>query len=301
LAADQITHYALLLQTKGTRQYLANPFDFEWLSKVTSYYGYRIHPTSGEENYHKGIDISVPIGTDIHSGQGGKVTFAGNSGDYGNVVIIENADGLTSKYAHLDSVSLSVGQEVKTGDIIGKSGNTGNSTGPHLHLEILKNGEYLNPIFFADTGNFNTVPEHYANHDEPLGDGSYAALIAEGEKYLGYPYVFGGSTPETSFDCSGYISWILTQSGVKNTGRLGATALYNMCTPISPAEAKPGDLVVFHSTYSTPMPITHIGLYVGKVNGVMTMLHCGDPIGYASIETPYWQQHFYGFCRIISD
>jgi cell wall-associated NlpC family hydrolase len=106
--------------------------------------------------------------------------------------------------------------------------------------------------------------------------------------------VFGGSTPATSFDCSGYICWIFTQSGVKNLPRTTAQGIYNQCTPISASDAKPGDLVFFHSTYSTPNTVTHVGLYVG--GGVM--LHCGNPIGYTSINTTYWQNHFYSFGRL---
>jgi cell wall-associated NlpC family hydrolase len=298
LSGDQLAHYAVLMQSKGARQYLANPFgNMSWLPYVTSYYGYRIHPISGEKNYHKGVDIGLPQGTEIHAGQDGTVTFAGYSGDYGNVVVIENTDGLVSKYAHCNTLNVTAGQTVKAGDIIATVGNTGSSTGAHLHLEILKDGQYLNPLYFADTGSYTAAPT-YGDPGAPMGDGSYAALIAEAEKYLGYPYVWGGSSPSTSFDCSGYVSWVLTQSGVKNTGWLGANALYNLCTPVSPSEARPGDLLTFTGTYSTTAPISHIGIFVGYINGRPTMLHCGNPIQYAYIDTAYWQQHFYGFGRL---
>jgi cell wall-associated NlpC family hydrolase len=221
------------------------------------------------------------------------VTFAGYSGDYGNVVIIENDKGIVSKYAHCQSMLVSVGQIVKKGDVIAKVGSTGSASSPHLHLEIQKDGEYLNPLFFAETGNVSVTPVYdYAG--EPMGDGTYAALIEEAEKYLGYPYVWGGSTPATSFDCSGYVSWVLTQSGVRNTGRLTAQGLYNICTPVSPADARPGDLVFFTGTYSSTNPVTHVGIYVGGGR----MIHCGNPIQYTSIETPYWQSHFYAFGRV---
>lgn len=297
LSGEQLAHYALLLQTKGSRQYLGNPFgDMNWLPYVTSYYGYRIHPISGVKDLHRGVDIGLPTGTEIHAGQDGTVTFAGYSGDYGNVVVIEDSNGLVSKYAHCDSLLVSTGQTVSLGDVIAIVGNTGNSTGPHLHLEVLKNGQYLNPLYFADTGSFNLTPS-YGNPGAPMGDGSYAALIAEAERFLSYPYVWGGSSPETSFDCSGYISYILRSSGVKDVGRLGAQGLYNISNPVSLAEAKPGDLVFFHSTYSAATPVTHVGLYVG---GNM-MIHCGSPIQYTSIETTYWQNHFYAFGRISGD
>ena len=125
-----------------------------------------------------------------------------------------------------------------------------------------------------------------------LEDETFAALITEAEKYIGYPYVWGGSNPNTSFDCSGFVSWVLTQSGVCNTGRLGAQGLYNISTPVSSANARPGDLIFFVGTYDTP-GISHVGIYVGGGK----MLHCGDPIQYADINTSYWQSHFYAFGR----
>ncbi|MDR0861859.1 MAG: peptidoglycan DD-metalloendopeptidase family protein [Oscillospiraceae bacterium] len=297
--SDELGRYTILMQTKGSRQYIANPFgDMNWLSYVTSYYGYRIHPVSGEKNYHKGVDIGLPTGTPIQSGQDGTVTFAGYSGDYGNVVVIEDDKGLVSKYAHCNTLNVTVGQSVKTGDAIATVGSTGNSTGAHLHLEVLKNGQYLNPLYYCVSGDFNLTPT-YGDPGSPMGDGSYAALIAEAEKYLSYPYVWGGSSPSTSFDCSGYVSWVLTHSGVKNVGRLGANDLYNTNTPVSPNDARPGDLIAFHSTYSAPKPVTHIGIYVGTdATGRPRMIHCGNPIQYTYIDTPYWQAHFYGFARV---
>jgi len=302
LSGEQLAHYALLMQTNGSRQYLANPFgDMNWLPYVTSYYGYRIHPISGVKDLHRGVDIGLPTGTEIHSGQKGTVTFAGYNGDYGNVVIIEDEKGLVSKYAHCDSLLVSAGQTVNMGDVIATVGNTGNSTGSHLHLEVLKNGQYLNPLYFCDNGSFNLTPS-YGYAGTPMGDGTYAALIAEAEKYLGFPYVWGGSSPATSFDCSGFVSWVLTQSGVKNTGRLGAQGLYNICTPVSSSEARPGDLIFFTGTYSAPLPVTHVGIYVGTdASGRPRMLHCGSPIQYTYIDTAYWQQHFYAYGRISSD
>ena len=125
-----------------------------------------------------------------------------------------------------------------------------------------------------------------------LEDETFAALITEAEKYIGYPYVWGGSNPNTSFDCSGFVSWVLTQSGVCNTGRLGAQGLYNISTPVSSANARPGDLIFFIGTYDTP-GVSHVGIYVGGGK----MLHCGDPIQYTDINTSYWQSHFYAFGR----
>lgn len=152
LIADERELYDLYMQTRGSRQYIASPFDFDWIPLVTSYYGWRVHPVTGEKNYHKGIDIGVPVGTDILAGHDGKVIQAAfDASGYGYYIALEGKDGLVSKYAHCDRLLAGVGQEVKKGDVIAKSGNTGTSTGPHLHLEVLKNGRYLNPLFFAES------------------------------------------------------------------------------------------------------------------------------------------------------
>ena len=138
-------------------------------------------------------------------------------------------------------------------------------------------------------------PEEYTIPAEYLSDERFATLITEAEKYLGYPYVWGGSSPATSFDCSGFVSYVLTNSGLCNTGRLGAQGLYNICTPVSTPQ--PGDLVFFVGTYDTA-GISHVGFYVGKDEaGNPMFLHCGDPIQYAKLNTSYWQSHFYAYGR----
>lgn len=137
--------------------------------------------------------------------------------------------------------------------------------------------------------------EEYLDYDVPpeaLEDETFAAMLAEAEKYLGMPYVWGGSSPATSFDCSGFISWVLNHSGW-NVGRMTANGLFNYCTPVSSTNAKPGDLIFFQGTYDTA-GASHVGLYVG---GGM-MVHCGDPISYANINTSYWQSHYLTFGRL---
>ena len=135
-------------------------------------------------------------------------------------------------------------------------------------------------------------PTYYEIPPEALKDEAFAAMIAEAEKYVGYPYVWGGSSPSTSFDCSGFISWVINHSGW-NVGRQTAQGLYNICTPVSPEQAKPGDLVFFVGTYDTP-GVSHVGIYVGN----SVMLHCGDPISYTNLNSSYWQQHFYCYGRL---
>ena len=132
----------------------------------------------------------------------------------------------------------------------------------------------------------------YAIPPEALDDEVFAAIIKEAEKYLGYPYVWGGSSPSTSFDCSGFVSWVINHSGW-DVGRLGAQGLCNICTPVSSANIKPGDLVFFTGTYDTP-GVSHVGIYVGN----NMMIHCGDPISYANLNSSYWQSHFYRYGRL---
>ena len=152
---EQKEIFGILKETKGNRQYVKNVFDFDWLPYVSSYYGYRVHPINETKNYHTGVDIGLEEGTEIRAGHDGKVTLAGEAEGYGLCVVLEGMSGeryLTTKYGHCSELLVSVGQEVKAGDVIAKVGNTGNSTGPHLHLEVLVDNQYLNPLYFAATG-----------------------------------------------------------------------------------------------------------------------------------------------------
>ena len=178
----------------------------------------------------------------------------------------------------------------------------------HLPIYIMS-GEQLSryALYMAALGNrpdlfpnsgyvdkyITNPPRPYDVPEEYLSDERFAALLTEAEKYLGYPYVWGGSSPATSFDCSGFLSYVLNQCGW-DVGRLGAQGLYNYCTPVS--SPRPGDLVFFRYTYDAPNPdgVTHCGLYVG--DGMM--LHCGDPVQFTSLNTSYWQSHFYAWGRL---
>lgn len=140
----------------------------------------------------------------------------------------------------------------------------------------------------------NTEYEKYEIPAEALSDPQFAAMMEEAEKYLGYPYVWGGSSPSTSFDCSGFVSWVVNHCGVGwNIGRLGADGLRHTCSYVSPSSARPGDLIFFEGTYDTT-GASHVGIYLGD----NMMIHCGDPIQYADITSNYWQQHFLSFGRL---
>ena len=154
------------------------------------------------------------------------------------------------------------------------------------------------PDLFPGSGYIGKYVEgSYTDYDIPpeaLDDEVFAAIIKEAEKYLGYPYVWGGSSPATSFDCSGFVSYVYNNCGVGwSFGRLGASGLLGICTRVSAANVRPGDLVFFQGTYDTT-GASHVGIYVGN----NMMLHCGAPIQYASLNSSYWQSHFLAYGRV---
>ena len=299
---EQKEIYALYNETHGLTQQFYTPLNLYWYSYVSSYYGYRINPVTGQEQFHRGVDIAVPTGTTVLAAMDGTVTTATYDASYGNYVVIEDSNGYCTKYAHMDTLSVSAGQTVTHGTTIGTTGNTGSSTGSHLHIECLYNGEYYNPLFYFDVGEGTLYGESPGGGGSPgnvippdsYDDATVQALMEEAARYLGYPYVWGGSSPSTSFDCSGFVCWVFTNSGVHNLSRTTAQGIYDQCTPVSAADAKAGDIIFFTGTYNSPAAVSHVGIYCG--NGVM--IHCGDPIKYASINTPYWQSHFYSFGRL---
>ena len=153
--------------------------------------------------------------------------------------------------------------------------------------DLFLGSEYVSKYYYTDYEKYEIPPE-------ALADEQFAAIIAEAEKYLGFPYVWGGSSPATSFDCSGFVSYVYNNCGLHwNFGRLGAEGLRSMSAYVSPASARPGDLIFFEKTYDTS-GASHVGIYVGN----NMMIHCGDPIQYTSIDTSYWRSHFLQFGRL---
>ncbi len=300
--SEQKEIYALYNETHGLVQQFYTPLNLYWYNYVSSYYGYRINPTTGEEEFHRGVDIAVPAGTQVLAAMDGTVTAAAYDDYYGNYVVIEDKNGYCTKYAHMDTLGVSAGQEITHGTVIGTTGNTGSSTGSHLHIECLYNGEYYNPLFYFEAGEGTLYGEIQGSGSgggdavppDSYDDETVQALMEEAAKYLGYPYVWGGSSPSTSFDCSGFVCWVFTNSGVYDLPRSTAQGLYDRCTPVSAADAKAGDLIFFTGTYNSGGAVSHVGIYCG--NGVM--IHCGDPIKYSNINTSYWQSHFYSFGRL---
>ena len=300
--SEQTEIFEAYTETKGGLQVFASPVDYYWYYYISSYYGYRKNPNTGAEELHRGVNIAVPTGTLVYAAHDGMVTEAAYDSYYGNYVVITDSKGYTTKYAHMDSLNVSAEQSVKKGDNIGKSGNTGSSTGSHLHIECLYNGEYYNPLFYFEAGEQTIYGETPGGTGggtgnvippESYDDETVQTLMREANRYLGMPYTFGGTAP-TSFDCSGFVCWVFSNSGVHNLPRTTAQGIYDQCTPVSAADAKAGDLIFFTKTYNAGRTVTHVGIYCG--NG--TMVHCGDPIQYTSINTSYWQSHFYGFGRL---
>ena len=299
---EQKEIYAFYNETHGLVQQFYTPLDLYWYNYVSSYYGWRINPVTGQEQLHRGVDIAVPTGTTVYAAMDGTVTTAAYDDYYGNYVVIEDSKGYCTKYAHMDTLSVSTGQDITHGTVIGTTGNTGSSTGSHLHIECLYNGEYYNPLFYFEAGEQTIYGETTGGTGggtsnvippESYDDVTVQTLMREANRYLGMPYTFGGTAP-ASFDCSGFVCWVFSNSGVHNLPRTTAQGIYDQCTPVSAADAKAGDIIFFTGTYNAGRPVTHVGIYCG--NG--TMVHCGDPIQYTSINTSYWQSHFYGFGRL---
>ena len=133
---------------------------------------------------------------------------------------------------------------------------------------------------------------------EETNDPAFDALMEEAEKYLGYPYVYGGSNPQTSFDCSGFVCWVFNESGVCQVGRKGANGLKKICAYVAPGDAKPGDLIFFQNTMGPDVEgITHVGIFVGND----TMIHCGDPIGFVDLSDLKWAKRFHSFGRLPTE
>lgn len=311
--SEQQESYQTYMETRGMLQQFASPLDLNWYENIQSYFGYRINPITKRNEINRGLDISVPIGTKVFSAQKGNVIETGETAYYGKYITIKDEKGFITKYAFLNSISVSKGQQVEAGAEIGRTGNTGSARGSALHIECMKDGRYYNPLLYFDC----VVPEENGNNanqntrngqvnvsalninqdrisPQTYSDEKVQTLMNEATKYLGYPYHWGGSDSSTSFDCSGFVCYSFTHSGVYDLPRTTAQGIYDKCIKIEPEEAKAGDIIFFTGTYNSPGPVSHVGIYCGK--GIM--LHCGDPIQYSSINTAYWQGHFYGFGRI---
>ncbi|MBQ8935558.1 MAG: C40 family peptidase, partial [Oscillospiraceae bacterium] len=282
LTDEQYEQYQIYTESRGNRPFLATPVPYDWTASVAGLYGERCSGT--EISMHSGLDLAMPAGTEIYAAFDGTVSEVS-----GSSVTIQNDRGYEVRYDHCGAVSVSPGQSVNRGDTIGQVGSS------VLHLELRHDGTDYNPYFYFETGTGYAIgggaPE-LGGGSPAMGDAAFQSMLRIAERQLGTPYVWGGSSPG-GFDCSGFVSYVLTQSGVRNVGRTTAQGLYNLCSHVSMSEARPGDLIFFTGTYSSSNPVTHVGIYVGNSQ----MIHAGDPVKYSSINTPYWQSHYYGMGR----
>ena len=280
LTEEQQQQYQIYVESKGNRPFLATPVEYDWTASVVGMYGQRCEGNRIAQ--HDTLDISMPAGTEVFAPLNGTVS-AVRSGS----VVIQSERGYEVTYSNLGTVSVSRGQAVEKGDTIGKIGSG------VLKLSFSQNGTPYNPYFYFQTGTGYAIGAGIGVSGQPaMGDAAFQRMRSIAEAQLGTPYVWGGSSPG-GFDCSGFVCYVLNQSGVRNVGRTTAQGLCDLCSPVSLADARPGDLIFFTGTYSSSNPVTHVGIYVG--NG--QMIHAGDPIHYSSINTSYWQSHFYGMGR----
>lgn len=288
LTPDQQEQYDTIQQVGvySFRQSLSNPFvDQSWFIDSSSRWGWRL--IDGNLKEYPSLDINMAAGTPINACNGGKVTITNGYNGLENCLKIIMDNGDYTVYGHMSRISVSNGQTVAAGDIIGYVGSSGN--GSKLSLEYWQKGKNLNPLIFLGG-------VQYAYSGEGMGDEKFQQLMAVATKYIGYPYVWGGSSPSTSFDCSGFICWSYTHSGVYNLSRTTAQGVFDQCSPVSQTDVQPGDLVFFTGTYDSAGAVSHIGIYVGG----QKMLHCGSPIGYADLTSSYWRNHFYAYGRLYS-
>lgn len=274
--------YDVYQMTHGNRRFFGTPVEYNWHENILGNYGYRYEYVGNKVVSADDMLLSFPEGIKVMSVMDGTVKAVS-----GNSVSLENEYGYVIKLTGLKNIRVSAGQEVETGDRIGSV-----SSEQKLVISFTYRGVSFNPYFYMDTGTAVIAAPGIASEKA-------AALIAEARKYLGTPYVWGGYSP-SGFDCSGYVSYCLTHSGVKNTGHLTCSGLLPLCTRISKSQLQPGDLVFFEGTYETTGP-SHVGIYIGSgTYGTGTFIHCGDPCQYGNLNSSYFTAHWMTGGRILN-
>lgn len=304
--------YERTLQQRGLMGGYSSPIEgFDWGAKITEPYGLSWNEDNGKRYKTDGLLLNVGSGKNVQSQITGKVTKVTEKNGLATVAI-SSADTITFEYSNLKNINVSKGEKVKKGQTIGKTTSDGlllnasDSKGKEINPQIIMYTETLKPTMYdADISsiNSNITPSGNNKLNQNMAGKSYddvdvQQLFNIAKQYIGYPYVFGGSSPSSSFDCSGFIYWVYKEAGLKNWSRTTANELYySHSAPITEAEARPGDLVFFKNTYNAGVPITHVGIYAG--DGIM--LHAGNPIGFTSFKTSYWQSHQPTFGRLTQD
>ena len=282
MSAAEKEIYDVYQMTHGNRRFFGSPVECDWHENILGNYGYRYEYVGNKVVTADDMLLSFPEGIKVMSVMDGTVKAVSSDS-----VSLENEYGYVIKLTGLKNITVSAGQEVTTGDKIGAV-----SSGQKLVISFTYRGVTFNPYFYMDTGTEVIAAPGIASEKA-------AALIAEARKYLGTPYVWGGYSP-SGFDCSGYVSYCLTHSGVKNTGHLTCSGLLPLCTRISKSQLQPGDLVFFERTYETNGP-SHVGIYIGSgVYGTGTFIHCGDPCQYGNLNSSYFVDHWMTGGRILN-
>ena len=274
LNADQREMYDIYQITKGNRIMFGSPVDLNWHNSILYGYGYQCSGDMVIENSQ--MEVLVPSGTPVLSVMDGQVVRIASG-----VITLRNEKGYTVKIGGCTNITVPVGTEVTKGQPIAQIGSAGKMT-----LSFSYRNNSFNPYFYLNVGSILDSVEVEAT-------GKAAQLIAKAEQYLGTPYVWGGYSP-SGFDCSGFVSYVVNNCGAGfNFGRLTAESWRRQCSIISASQARPGDLIFFQGTYNTA-GASHVGIYLGDGK----MIHCGNPVKISSINTAYWQQHFYCYGRI---
>ena len=251
-----------------------SPVDLNWHNSILYGYGYQCSGDMVIENSQ--MEVLVPSGTPVLSVMDGQVVRIASG-----VITLKNEKGYTVKIGGCTNFTVPVGTEVTKGQPIAQIGSAGKMT-----LSFSYRNNSFNPYFYLNVGSILDSVEVEAT-------GKAAQLIAKAEQYLGTPYVWGGYSP-SGFDCSGFVSYVVNNCGAGfSFGRLTAESWRRQCSIISASQARPGDLIFFQGTYNTS-GASHVGIYLGDGK----MIHCGNPVKISSINTAYWQQHFYCYGRI---
>ena len=274
LNAEQREMYDIYQITKGNRIMFGSPVDLNWHNGILYGYGYQCSGDMVIENSQ--TEVLVPSGTPVLSVMDGQVVRIASG-----VITLKNEKGYTVKIGGCANITVPVGTEVTKGQPIAQIGSAGKMT-----LSFSYRNNSFNPYFYLNVGSILDSVEVEAT-------GKTAQLIAKAEQYLGTPYVWGGYSP-SGFDCSGFVSYVVNNCGAGfSFGRLTAESWRRQCSIISASQARPGDLIFFQGTYNTS-GASHVGIYLGDGK----MIHCGNPVKISSINTAYWQQHFYCYGRI---
>lgn len=302
--------YKRTLELRGLMSGYDSPFEnFDWSANIKEPYGYSWNKDSKEIYETDGLLIDTGSGRNVRSQITGKVIKVDNKK---GLVAVQSEGTVTFEYSNLKNILVTKDQVIRKGDVVGQTSESGlrlrafNEKLLELNPQIIMYSETLKSFMHtADITTMNTGTSLSGNNqlNQNMAGKSYDDIDVQNlfniaKKYIGYPYVFGGASPSTSFDCSGFIYWVYKEAGLKNWGRTTANEMYyKHSAPISEAEARPGDLIFFKNTYNAGVPFTHVGIYAGDG----TMLHAGSPIGFASYKTSYWQSHEPTFGRLTQD